>query len=215
MEKRTDLKSMEDIVDVYRINYSTTMPKLPPRLPVKLGNLDDTYLRLRAIYSLEVEHRGDVFKLDEHTEDKLKRISRWLHESQKRGLILMGNLGTGKSIMLKSIHRLLECWGMFGDAQDIFEFYKKNNGTMRYWNERLLLIDDLGVEPPKCMNFGEESYPLTRLLLHRYDRNLTTIIATNLDMPEIQARYGDRVVDRLFGMYVVLKYENDSYRRQK
>lgn len=208
-------KSMQNIVDKYRDRYSSSMPKLPARLPVKLGSLDDTYLRLRAIYSLEVELRNDVFKLDDDTDDKLKRVSRWLCDSSKRGLILMGNMGTGKSTMLKSIHRLLECWGMFGDAQDIFEYFKKNNGAMRYWDERLVLVDDLGVEPWRCMNYGEESFPLTRLLLHRYDRNLTTIVATNLDFPEIEKKYGDRLADRMFEMYDVLTYNNDSYRRQK
>lgn len=207
-------KSMSDIIDAYRKIYSPSIADVPQRLPVRLGSLDDTYCRLSAIYSLEVEKRGGYITKDDDTDDKLIRVSRWLLESEKRGLILMGSMGNGKSTMLKSIHRLLECWGMFGDAQDIFEYYKNNHGAMRYWDERLLLIDDLGVEPVKCMNYGEESYPMSRLLLHRYDRNLTTIIATNFDYPELQSRYGDRVADRMFEMYDVMIFSNESYRRQ-
>lgn len=83
---------------------------------------------------------------------------------------------------------------------------------MRYWNEPLLLIDDLGIEPARCLIYGEEYYPISRLLLHRYDKQLTTIIATNLSIEEIQDRYGDRIVDRMNETFNVLVYCNKSYR---
>lgn len=208
-------RSMKDIIDVYRKKYIRTVPSLPPRLPIQLGSEDDTFCRLSAIYRLEVERRGRQYQNDDDTINKLKRVAHWLYTSHKRGLILMGTMGNGKSTMLRSLHRLFESWGMFGDAQDIFEYYKTHIGEMRYWDEKFLIIDDLGLEPDKCFNYGEEYHPISRLLLHRYDRNLTTIIATNLGIDDIQAKYGDRVVERLFEMYDVLTYTNDSYRRKQ
>ena len=124
----------------------------------------------------------------------------------------MGVMGNGKSTMLHAISRLFNGRGSYGDAQDIFEHFKKSQGTMRFWDETLLLIDDLGIEPSRCVMYGEEYFPISRLLLHRYDKQLTTIIATNLSIEDIAVRYGDRVVERMKETYNVLKYESKSYR---
>lgn len=208
-------KSLKNIVDGYRKMYEGSVPPLPPRLPIELKSQEDTFCRLLALYSLEVEKRGSVFQQDEGTVKMIESVSRWLFCSEKRGLILMGCLGNGKTIMLKCIHTLFKSRGYYGDAQDIYDYYKQNNGAMRYSDEQLLLIDDLGVEPGKCFLFGEISNPISKRLLHRYARGLTTLIATNLDIEEIGRRYGDRVADRLREMYNVVPCRNESYRYKK
>ena len=52
------------------------------------------------------------------------------------------------------------------------------------------------------------------LLLHRYDRCLTTVIATNLDLTQLEDRYGDRVTDRLFETLVIFR-ESDSKKQYR
>lgn len=205
-------KNLEDIVAGFRQMYAPTFADLPARLPLPLKSEEDTRCRLLALYELDVEHRGQVFINDKNTHEKINRVSRWLFSSNKRGLILMGTMGNGKSTMLRVIDRLFKSTCTFGDAQDIFEHFKKSQGSMRYWEEPLLLIDDMGIEPVRCLVYGEEYYPISRLLLHRYDKQLTTIIATNLGIEEIEARYGDRVVDRMKETFCVITYEHESYR---
>ncbi len=206
------MESIQKIVAGSRQMYASTFSAVPTRLPLPLISEDDTRCRIRALYELEVEHRGNAFINDENTNEKASRVARWLFSSKQRGLILMGSMGNGKSTMLHVIHRLFKGTSTFGDAQDIFEHFKKSQGSMRYWDEPFLLIDDMGIEPVRCLVFGEEYFPISRLLLHRYDRQLTTIIATNLDVEEIQARYGDRVVDRMHETFSVITYEHESYR---
>lgn len=205
-------KRLDNIVEDFRRMYAPTFANLPTRLPLPLISEEDTRCRLMALYQLEVEYRGQVFINDGNTHEKVNRAARWLFSSKQRGLLLMGTMGNGKSTMLHIIQRLFKGTSTFGDAQDIFEHFKKSQGSMRYWDEPLLLIDDMGIEPIRCLVYGEEYYPISRLLLHRYDKQLTTIIATNLDITEIQARYGDRVVDRMKETFSVIKYENESYR---
>lgn len=205
-------KSIDQIVAEFRHMYEPTFIDLPARLPLPLISEEDTKCRLLALYELEVQHRGNVFINDKNTQDKIDRVTRWLFSSKQRGLIMMGAMGNGKSTMLRVINRLFKGTSTFGDAQDIFEHFKKSQGSMRYWDETLLLIDDMGIEPARCLVFGEEYHPISRLLLHRYDKQLSTIIATNLDIEEIQARYGDRVVDRMTETFNVLVYSNQSYR---
>lgn len=205
-------KSIDEIVAGFRHMYDPTFVDLPARLPLPLISEEDTRCRLLALYQLEVEYRGQVFVNDKNTHDKINRVARWLYSSKQRGLILMGTMGNGKSTMLRVIDRLFKSTSSFGDAQDIFEHFKKSQGSMRYWEEPLLLIDDMGIEPVRCLVYGEEYYPISRLLLHRYDKQLTTIIATNLGIEEIEARYGDRVVDRMKETFSVITYEHESYR---
>lgn len=205
-------KSLDNIVANFRKMYAPTFVDQPPRLPLPLISEEDTRCRLLALYQLEVEFRGGVYINDENTHDKINRTSRWLFSSKQRGLLLMGSMGNGKSTMLQIINRMFKGTSTYGDAQDIFEQFKKSQGTMRYWDEPLLLIDDLGVEPARCLVYGEEYYPLSRLLLHRYDKQLTTIIATNLEIDGIRVRYGDRIVDRMNETYNVIPYEHGSYR---
>lgn len=205
-------KSIDEIVAGFRHMYEPTFVDRPTRLPLPLKSEEDTRCRLLALYQLEVEYRGQVFVNDENTHDKINRIARWLFSSKQRGLLLMGTMGNGKSTMLRVIDRLFKSTSTFGDAQDIFEHFKKSQGSMRYWEEPLLLIDDMGIEPVRCLVYGEEYYPISRLLLHRYDKQLTTIIATNLGVDEIEARYGDRVVDRMKETFSVITYEHESYR---
>lgn len=204
--------TMEDIVAGFRKMYATSFINPPARLPFPLISEEDTRCRLLALYQLEVENRGQVFINDANTHEKINRVARWMFSSDKRGLILMGTMGNGKSTMLRIINRLFKGASTFGDAQDIFDHYKKSQGSMRYWEEPLLLIDDIGIEPFRCLVYGEEYYPISRLLLHRYDKQLTTIIATNLDIEDIAERYGDRVVDRMKETFCVIKYEHESYR---
>lgn len=205
-------KSLEDIVAGFRRMYAPTFVDLPARLPLPLISEDDTRCRLLALYQLEVEYHSQVFVNDENTHEKINRVARWLYSSNQRGLILMGSMGNGKSTMLRVIDRLFKSTCTFGDAQDIFEHFKRSQGSMRYWEEPLLLIDDMGIEPVRCLIYGEEYFPISRLLLHRYDKQLTTIIATNLGIEEIEARYGDRVVDRMKETFSVITYEHESYR---
>lgn len=124
----------------------------------------------------------------------------------------MGSYGNGKTTMLRAISKMLPYISRLANAQEIFDDYKQDRVNSKFWNEPILLIDDLGIEPPKCFNFGEEYKPITNLLLHRYDKQLTSIIATNLSLEEICERYSARVVDRMYETYTCIQYKEKSYR---
>lgn len=77
---------------------------------------------------------------------------------------------------------------------------------------RLLIIDDLGVEPTTAKVYGTEITPLVDLLYSRYDSMLPTIITTNLNDNEIKELYKERVSDRLTEICDKLIYDAPSYR---
>lgn len=206
--------TVKNIVEQYRQIYARSNMTWPNRLPQALRSEEDIRNRLTAIYSLEVESRNREFILDSNTIEKIDLVSKWLFCSEKRGLLLMGTMGNGKTTMLSSIRRLFECKTALVNAIDLYDSYKENQGLVPRRNEVLLLIDDLGIEPIRCLIYGEEHYPLSKLFLYRYDRRLTTVIATNLDEEQIKERYGDRVMDRMIETFEVIIYDAGSYRQQ-
>ena len=76
----------------------------------------------------------------------------------------------------------------------------------------LLAIDELGVEPTESKIYGNVSEPLIDLLCERYDRQLCTIISTNMGAQEITERYGRRVSDRFNEMFATIPFTAESYR---
>ena len=77
----------------------------------------------------------------------------------------------------------------------------------------ILAIDELGVEPTESKLFGNVSEPLIDLLCERYDRQLCTIISTNMGASEIADRYGRRVSDRFNEMFATIPFTSNSFRQ--
>lgn len=96
----------------------------------------------------------------------------------------------------------------------IVELYEKyQEGFKKIMTAPLLVIDDLGIEPPKVLIFGTERTPLIDIIHYRYDKKMPTIITTNLDEKGIATLYGDRVEDRLKEMCNKIEFMGKSYRK--
>ena len=175
--------------------------------------------------------------------DTITQVAKWMSTKEqhtnafKRGLILRGQCGVGKTALMKAM-------------QDVFAFYiDKEYGSiktvsateiMRYEqcsdaynyiaNKTILFIDDLGAEPTDKRVYGNYESPLTDLIKFRYNNRKTTIMSTNkLEVTKIHAdgtfdivgdeleeKYGPRIFDRLKEMCNMLFYsgEQKSYRRK-
>lgn len=77
----------------------------------------------------------------------------------------------------------------------------------------MLFIDDIGTEPASIKSWGNEISPVTELLYSRYDRQLFTIITSNLNDKELEERYGLRIADRMAEIFDRLYYSNGTYRK--
>jgi len=142
----------------------------------------------------------------------------------KHGLILSGNVGTGKTHFLKSCIRIRA----FLKASKFVEIYKEQGGMMSngFWYEtigvsesetwtRNIIIDDLGIEPV-CNYYGTTVELLEEILNQRYlDWQRTralTLITTNLSPAQMQKRYDARTCDRLMEMCDLIEFAGDSVR---
>lgn len=98
----------------------------------------------------------------------------------------------------------------------IFEDYKFNQDNKqlnkahidRIMNTDLLIIDDLGAE----MTTSFTAEVLFDLVNTRINSKQATIISTNLDFPELETIYSERISSRILGSYTLLEFNGDDLR---
>lgn len=187
---------------------------------------EQAYRLLLAAVKGEVEYRARIFEFNDAVKFYAETIAEWLTgDSPKFGLLLCGNVGNGKSTFVKAFQQLLnqlnirsetyrDYWKIrIVDARSATYLCKSD---YREWEQLcrlpMLAIDDLGTEPLEIQDYGNVMSPMVDLLTRRYDKQLFTIITTNLMPKEIRPKYGARIGDRLNEMMVKIQFENDSYR---
>lgn len=142
--------------------------------------------------------------------------------SLKKGILLMGSIGCGKTYIMKIITdafrpkmKLVNCrkvaseYSMKGD-----EGIEKYIGTA--WDMRLprYCFDDFGTEPIKHY-YGSQVNVMAEVLFRRYDYGnyYKTFLTTNLTAGEIKDKYGDRLADRFREMFNVITFPESKSRR--
>ena len=208
MDDRTKELAMK-----YMKNASERIPR-SEKFPIKLPESQEQMAALLlGSYGAVVESRDMELQLDDATVSKVEKVVKWMYESRKRGLLLCGTLGNGKTTMLRALKNLLGSKVSYFEAQSIYDYFRQNQCLPDISQDYVLMIDDLGVEPPTYNDFGEVRYPLTELLMKRYKNNLTTVIATNKTFDQIGETYGDRLQDRMREMFAMITYLEPSYRK--
>ena len=187
---------------------------------------EQTRQYLLGAIQAEVNFRQRAFNMNASLEEQIQKMTNWLTcENPKFGMLLCGGCGNGKSTMIKAFQNLLNLlklqnpvtqnnYGMrIMDAKSIVYLYKSNyNQWLSLAQCEMLAIDDLGIEPLELLDYGNVISPVIDLLTKRYEEQLFTIITTNLTPPEISARYGERIADRLREMMERISFKNESYR---
>lgn len=139
------------------------------------------------------------------------------YKTERRGVALIGNPGTGKTVAIG----LLSYYGEIHilQAAEFAQVFAAGGEQaavqlMRENSERAIIIDDLGAER-EVQSFGNAS-PMADWLQRRYASwqrgGPDTHIVTNLSSAEMKTRYGDRVLDRLYEMCIVIPIFGDSLR---
>lgn len=201
---------MEQMIAHFKAQYSSIVSEPNHKFTMPLSCEEEIKAKLCAAYEVWVEWRGCHVEWSNETKSCIDNVVTWLYDKH-RWLILSGTLGNGKTTMLKALRTIFPT-SVYYTANYIFDSFKNKESLPVIPNDKMLLLDDVGAEPPLCKIFGEDRAPITDLLLHRYDKLSTTIIATNLSIEDFQKRYGDRLADRIVELGIVIKNDAPSYR---
>lgn len=192
-----------------------------------------------------MKRRGVASAMTSQTVEIIARVARWLVgnvENRRRGLLLYGDIGLGKTTLCTAIVGLVQhCKSVVAEyshanrwrltkeqKQDEWVWLRtpspsyttaaeisqtSDSERARLAQASVLIIDDIGVEPVEVNTYGTKITPIVDIINERYANQRCTIITTNLDEDGIRARYGDRIEDRLKEMCDKVSFSGESYRR--
>jgi DNA replication protein DnaC len=144
--------------------------------------------------------------------DAIRHTKTWLG-TDTPCLILCGGVGTGKTHA--AIWAVRERWGEFVASQSLARRidpwkHELEHTRLLHLEAPLIVLDDLGAEQDDA-RFGQALFALVNC---RNASDRRTLITTNLTIPQIRPRYGDRIADRLNAMAKAVQLKGASMRKQ-
>lgn len=140
------------------------------------------------------------------------KISEWLSNNHKKGLLIIGPPGVGKTVITMKVipmilhiyyKRILSC---FQSTELVNR--KAYEDVMRYRN---IVIDDVGIEGV-YNDFGNPHIVFSEAVDSIEKRGVLLVATSNLTIDEIKAKYGLRTYDRLRAHMSLIVIKEKSFR---
>lgn len=147
-------------------------------------------------------------------------------DTQKENLLLTGKTGLGKTFLCNCIAKELLDNGftvLYFTAPQLFRLFEESRFHREDMEDAskdmldtlfdvdLLIIDDLGTESISTITISD----LFNVINSRYLNQTSTIISTNLTFGQLKERYSERVVSRIIGQYIILRFYGQDIRKLK
>ena len=146
----------------------------------------------------------------------------------ERGLWLAGNLGTGKSTIMRAVSNFCATYAdhyrrspnlprltVWSHAKEIVSLYEEfGPSVIKELSEtpKTLIIDDLGSENMSAAYYGSVRNVVEEILSRRYDRKLMTMVTTNFTLDDVRQSYRDRIYDRVRESFSLIYFLGSSFR---
>lgn len=171
------------------------------------------------------KHSSSTLSTFEPQGDTLKKIHSfirsWTEGDLEHGLLLYGNVGTGKTHLAVGAMRELFKRGWSGEFCNVRDFIMQCQSSFRPDTRRsvseivgdyldgatFIVLDDIGSE--KHTDFVRQS--LLHLVDSAYSGSIR-VIATSNSSPESLGKIDDRIASRLVEMCLPLRFDNPDYR---
>jgi DNA replication protein DnaC len=174
---------------------------------------------------------GEKFTIDDPKNPRRKEIYENLYYyfggsekttlNPKKGILLIGDLGVGKSILFKVMNQIFKAC-KYVHAKRNIERTLKEFGELQACKEYgydfkgNLMIDDVGTEEVELYLYKNRISMIGQLLLERYDlfqdTGLKTHVSTNLTTEALSDLYGERNFDRFREMFNIIIWKGASLR---
>lgn len=161
------------------------------------------------------------FNIDKYNEKVIQELYCYLTCHPKGnlnphvGIIMMGNVGCGKTALLKAHCEISSMVSSkvitYVHAEKLVSLIKEHGDAP--YTLKPMLIDELGREKIEAKNYGEALKPITDLLALRYDSGARTYATTNFKMDSLEEIYKQFIRSRMDEMMNVVVLPGPSRRR--
>lgn len=182
---------------------------LPDKVRIRIPNAEQ---RLRG--GLDYFVKRYTFGKESHAkwmEKNYRPIVDWMSDNEGRGLLITGGCGLGKTLIAKHILPLLlqdSCRKLV----NIFTAQELNTKIDEILKLHIICIDDVGTEELAKI-FGNVRCAFSELCDAAEQKGKLLIITTNLTANELEAKYGERTIDRLKAITKFVPFTGKSLRK--
>lgn len=184
----------------------------------------------KMLHFLEVKGKvtfGKHFQIFKEDKDLLFKLCNYIIKDEemcakleidlKKGLLLTGPVGCGKTSLMKLIKYLVphqKAYEVIPCRNITFAFNHIGYKTIEdFGDSGYFCFDDLGVEP-KGRFFGQDCNVLGEILISRHElllqHKVRTHVTTNLNAMELEEMYGERVRSRMRKLFNLIAFEKNS-----
>lgn len=175
---------------------------------------------------------GNHFKLFQEDEKILSMLSNYFIRDAKncekysidpdKGILLSGPVGCGKTSLMRLLKNMVphqRQYEVIPARNIVFGFNHIGFKTIEdFGNEGFFCFDDLGVEPTGRY-FGKDCNVMGEILISRHEvflkHKIRTHATTNLNVKELEERYGSRVRSRMRQMFNLIKFDKNTPDKRK
>ena len=207
---------MEKVRDIIKTGeYRKPLQKRVFNCNISAEDFSRTFLEsaTHRIHSSE-----DSYLVDDNNKEIINQLFYYLNGSGKfhgdhiKGLLLIGAIGGGKTVLLESFidifnyisGKIMTCV----NSKDLVEIQKKYG--FDYLSKRPLFIDDIGKEQTTINTFGTVSKPMEDLINDRYKTAGLTFGTSNLKLDDMP--YNKHTIDRMRQMFNIMILPGNSRR---
>jgi len=132
--------------------------------------------------------------------------------STRKGLLIAGNCGTGKTMLLNLFKHVVknlssQAFRMTSTNAVVREYDESGSQALKTYLKHRWMFDDFGSEN-MGKHYGKDEEVFKTIIEERYNLFLNTgeptYLTTNLTISQIKKRYGDRVASRINEMFNVI-----------
>lgn len=175
------------------------------------------------------------FRLNDNCIHVYKDLIRYVHGDPEfsgtleKGILLIGPTGTGKSLAMKIIqtYRTIDDTWYIKDGKPYrmnFDIYPVNevisrfiesgfDGIEIFCKRYCACFDDIGSEIERVKHYGNDLDVISHVLSERYARQLLTFGTSNYRVSDIEDKYGDRTISRMYSLFNFITMKDIDYRK--
>jgi chromosomal replication initiation ATPase DnaA len=179
---------------------------------------EDEFARIKEAWEKQIPPRMSKWTPDDLDGPAREAFDEWRESGEKRNVIIMGPVGTGKSVAGHAFLRHVQACGVWRSGSistahlmDRLRPSGDETSPLERWSRLdVLMLDDLGTEKPS--EWVEER--LFLLVDERWQFERPTIATTNLTPKRLREVLGDRVYSRIQDNAIAVTLAGSDRRRE-